>query len=60
MTNEESILSGICPDCGALMQKWTRDEIDAAKADIGMGAADDFCDVCADCQKQYAPALVAA
>ena len=55
--NEEACLQGICCDCGKPSKKWTQEEIDAAKEDMGMGDDDDFCDVCDECMKKYLPSI---
>lgn len=53
--NEQKILQGLCPDCGAPMKKWTPTEIAEAKEDLGMGPDDDFADCCSACAKKYMP-----
>ena len=50
---EESIMRGLCPDCGGPMKVWTWPEIHDAKEDIGMGAEDDFFDCCPECMKAF-------
>ncbi len=56
MTNEQSILLGICPDCGSPTKVRTPAEIQEAKADIGMGPDDDFFAGCDAREAKYLPA----
>lgn len=53
--NEHRALRGICSDCGGPSKKWTAEEIQAAKDDLGMTVADDFADCCEQCGKKYLP-----
>lgn len=52
-SGEECCLNGICSECGGKSKKWTREEIEAAKDDIGMIDNDDFCDCCDNCMEKY-------
>lgn len=53
LNSEQSLLAGICPDCGVAIRKWDVDEIKAAKEDIGMGKNDEFSVVCDECMNKY-------
>ena len=52
MIGEECAMAGICSDCGGSSKVWTWEEIQRAKADIGMGEGDDFGDICYVCYKK--------
>lgn len=60
LDNEKRIMAGLCCDCDAPIKPWTWEDIQLAKADMGMGADDDFADCCAECGKKYMPQQVAA
>lgn len=56
---EDRLLNGLCCDCGKPSKKWTQEEIDAAKEDMGMAEDDDLHDCCDECIKKYMPTGIA-
>lgn len=56
---ESRLLLGVCCDCGKPLKKWTQEEIDAAKEDMGMTEDDDLFYCCDECMNQYMPSSAA-
>jgi len=53
MTDEDLCRIGVCSDCGGPMKVWSTEEINQAKADLGMNEDDDFSSCCKECEILY-------